>query len=59
MLTFLVANAATILVGLAVLAVVGLIIRTMARNQKAGKSSCGCNCAGCPSCTACHGKRRQ
>ena len=59
MLTFWVANAATIMGGLAVLAVVGLIIRTMARNPKAGKSGCGCNCAGCPSCTACYGQRGQ
>ncbi len=39
---------------IAVLAlVVGLLIRSMIRDRKAGKSSCGGNCAACGACGGC------
>ncbi len=41
---------------IAVLAlVVGLLIRGMIRDRKAGKSSCGGNCAACGACGGCSG----
>lgn len=33
--------------------IVGLLIRGMIRDKKAGKSSCGGNCAGCGACGKC------
>lgn len=33
--------------------IVGLLIRGMIRDKKAGKSSCGGNCAGCRACGKC------
>ena len=49
---FLAANAGTIVVGLIVLAVVVLIIMSIRRDKKNGKSTCGGNCAHCAG--ACH-----
>ncbi|MBR4548944.1 MAG: FeoB-associated Cys-rich membrane protein [Oscillospiraceae bacterium] len=44
---------------IAVLAlVVGLLIRGMIRDRKAGKSSCGGNCAACGACGGCSGCAR-
>ena len=37
--------------------VVGLIIWSMVRDKKAGKSSCGCNCGNCPMAGKCHQKK--
>ncbi len=38
----------TVLILLGLGAVVTLIIRSLIRQKKAGKSSCGCGCASCP-----------
>ena len=49
-------NWINIVVFAAVILVVGLVIRSMIRDKKAGKSSCGGNCgscAGCAGCSAC------
>ncbi len=54
MLTFITQNAGTIIVGLIVLALVVLIIRSMIADKKAGKSSCGGNCGCCGNGAACH-----
>ncbi len=54
MLEFLSANLATILVGVAVLAIVALIVYNMIRAHKKGGSSCGSACAGCPNAGICH-----
>ena len=54
MLAFLKANIATIIVVLLVAAAVGFAIYIMIKNKKAGKSSCGCNCAGCPNAGSCN-----
>ena len=47
MLQWISANIGTILISLVLLAVVALIIRSMMRDKKQGRSSCGGNCAGC------------
>lgn len=43
-------NMGTILISLGLLAAIGLILRSMIRDRKAGKSSCGGNCAHCKGC---------
>lgn len=54
MIDFIVKYWGTALV-IAILAViVGLIIRSMVKNKKSGKSSCGCGCESCPSSGMCH-----
>ena len=45
-------NIATVLVSLAVAAVVCLIVHKLIKDKKAGRHSCG---AGCSSCAACRG----
>ena len=55
MLTWLSGNLANIVITVVLILVVGLVIRGMIRNKKAGKSSCGCNCASCASCGSCGG----
>lgn len=54
MLQWICENISTILVSLMLLAVVILIVRSMIRDKKQGKSSCGGNCASCGGCCACH-----
>lgn len=56
MLQWIGTNIGTILISLLLLAAVALIIRSMMRDKKQGKSSCGGNCAGCAACGACHNK---
>ena len=54
MWTWLSANIINIILILAVALVVFLIVRGMIRDKKAGKSSCGGNCASCGgSCSGC------
>jgi len=55
MIAFLIENLATIIVGLVLAAVVALVIVKMRKDKRAGKSSCGCKCAGCSNSSACHG----
>lgn len=40
-----------VIVGLVLFA--GAIVFRMIRNKKAGKHSCGCDCAACSACCAC------
>ena len=56
MLQWISTNIGTILISLLLLEAVALIIRSMMRDKKQGKSSCGGNCAGCAACGACHNK---
>lgn len=37
--------------------IVGAVIFKLAKDKKAGRSSCGCNCGCCPNSSACHGHR--
>ncbi len=39
--------------------VVGLLIRSMIRDRRAGKSSCGGNCASCGACGKCGAARKS
>lgn len=54
MISFLQTNISTIIVGLIVIAVIVLVIMQMHKDRKAGRSACGCKCAGCPNASLCH-----
>ena len=54
MLSWIGANIGSILICLVLLAVVALILRSLIRQKKQGKSSCGCGCAHCAMQGACH-----
>lgn len=49
----------TVLICIALTAVVGLIVFSLIRDKRKGKSSCGCNCAHCAMAGACHGDKKQ
>lgn len=57
MLSFIAQNLATVVISLLLLAVVAGIIARMIKNWKAGKTSCGCGCSGCPMSGTCHQKK--
>mgnify|MGYP000787565978 FL=1 len=57
MLQWFSANAGTLVLCILLLAVVALIVRSLLRQRKQGKSSCGCNCAHCAMHGECHGKQ--
>lgn len=44
---WLISNLGTIVVSIILILIVFLIIRSMIRDKKSGKSSCGCGCEGC------------
>lgn len=54
MLQWISANAGTLVLCILLLAVVALIVRSLLRQRKQGKSSCGCNCAHCAMHSSCH-----
>lgn len=54
MLEWLYNNMGNILILLGVAVIVALAIIVMIRDKKAGKSSCGCNCANCAMAGKCH-----
>ena len=58
MLQWMSANGGTILISLALAGIVALIIRSLLRQKRQGKSSCGCNCAHCAMHGACHTTRQ-
>lgn len=58
MLSWVTANLGTILVAVILLAIVFLTSTYLIRQKRAGKSSCGCNCAHCAMHGACH-QRQQ
>lgn len=47
-------NAATIVIGGGVIAIIAWIIRRMVKNKKKGGSACGCSCGSCPMSGTCH-----
>lgn len=57
MLDWIVANLGTIVVLLAVIAVVTGVTVKMIKDKKQGKSSCGCSCGNCPMSGKCHGEK--
>ncbi len=50
-------NYGTVLVGLALAAIVFAIVRSLIRDKRKGKTSCGCNCAHCAMAGTCHQKK--
>ena len=54
MLDWFAANLRTILISLVLLVIVSLIVVYLLRQKKAGKSSCGANCAHCAMHGQCH-----
>ena len=54
MMELLSSNWGTILVVLILAVVVALIVRVIARDKKAGRSSCGAGCSGCAMKGSCH-----
>lgn len=48
------ANIGTIIVCAILIAVVALLIWSMIRDKKKGKSSCGCGCSSCALSGSCH-----
>ena len=59
MLAWLSKNIATIIICLVLAVIVALIIFSLVKNKKKGKSSCGCNCAHCAMAGQCHGGAKQ
>lgn len=57
MLHWLCENWGTIVVGLAVLALVAVVVCVQLKSRKKGGSSCGCGCAGCAMSGTCHPKK--
>lgn len=53
MIAWLSANLINIALVAVLVLIVGLLLRGMIRDKKAGKSSCGCNCASCGACSGC------
>ena len=54
MLDWFAANLGTSLISLVLLVIVSLIVVYLLRQKKAGKSSCGANCAHCAMHGQCH-----
>ena len=54
MLDWFASNLGTILISLVLLVIVSLIVVYLLRQNKAGKSSCGANCAHCAMHGQCH-----
>lgn len=52
-------NIGTIGVSILLIVILGLVIRSMIRNQKSGKSSCGCGCEHCASSGVCHSEKTK
>lgn len=57
MLQWICSNIGTILIGGMLLAVIGLVVRSLLRQKRQGKTSCGCNCAHCAMHGSCHAKQ--
>ena len=53
MLAWLSANLINIVLIAVLVLIVGMLIRGMVRDRKAGKRSCGGNCAACGACSGC------
>ena len=49
----------TVLICAVLVILVGLIIFSIVRDKKKGKSTCGCNCAHCAMAGSCHGQKKQ
>ncbi|SCX12697.1 Virus attachment protein p12 family protein [Lachnospiraceae bacterium YSD2013] len=56
MIGFLEQNIGTIVISAGLIAVVALAVRSLIKDKKKGKSSCGGNCGSCSMGCACHSK---
>ena len=54
MLAWLSANLINIALVAVIALIVGLLLRSMIRNKKSGKFSCGGSCASCGACSGCN-----
>ncbi|MGI6202497.1 MAG: FeoB-associated Cys-rich membrane protein [Eubacteriales bacterium] len=59
MLAWITANIGTIIVCAVLAAIVAVVIVSMVRNHKKGKTSCGCGCSGCALSEVCHPAKEQ
>ena len=59
MTSWLMNNAGTIVITIILLAVVTVIIYSMIKAKKKGKSHCGGNCAHCSMCASCHSEEKK
>jgi preprotein translocase subunit SecG len=57
MLTWLGTNLSTILISLALLAIVVCIIVSLRKDKQNGNSSCGGSCGHCPMGSSCHSRK--
>lgn len=58
MVSWISANLVNIALIAAIVLIVGLLIRVMVRDRRAGKAPCGGNCASCGACRGCDGCSR-
>ncbi len=49
----------TVIIAAIVAAILGLAVRQMYKDKKAGKSPCGCKCSGCPNSSVCHSAGKE
>jgi hypothetical protein len=56
MFEFVAENWATIVVGIAVFAIIAAVAVKLIRDKKRHKSSCGCGCDSCPMSGGCKGR---
>lgn len=56
MLQWLNANWGTLVICLILGAVIALIVLSLVKNRRAGRTSCGCGCADCAMAGRCHQK---
>ncbi|MBR1797058.1 MAG: FeoB-associated Cys-rich membrane protein [Clostridiales bacterium] len=59
MLDWLQANTGNIIILLILAVVVALVIRSMIKDKKSGKGSCGCNCGSCAMAGSCHSEPKK
>ena len=52
-------NIPTVIICVALAAVVALIVAKLVRDKKKGRSSCGCGCEHCAMSDACHSKSKN
>ncbi len=52
-------NIGTIIVAIVVLGLLALLIVTLIRRKKQGKSSCSCGCSTCPHSEKCHSQTNE
>lgn len=59
MFDWIINNIGSIIVLLAVVAIVTLVLVKMIRDKRRGKSSCSCGCGGCAMKDTCHAKEKE